>query len=477
MKNKSINRTLTANKLILAGLGIGVLYWILESAMHALVFHSGNLVERIFAPSLSVILVRFLVMGLLLVIAVYAQFVITQRKQAEEALRRRNEELAILNAVAAVVSQSLDLEEVLDTALGKTLAALNTDGGLIYLFDETSQTFAPVIHRGISQDVLREVTGFKLGEGLSGHVAKLGKPLVTALGKNTGDISPSGVREGLHSYAGVPIRSRGKVLGVMTLVTYQEDYFKPEHVSLLSHIGNQIGVAIENARLYEAEHAARQQLRDLAGYLQNAREEERTQIAREIHDEFGQTLTALKMDLSWLTKRLPADAPSLAKKASAMSDLIDSAIQTVRRVATELRPGLLDDLGLAATMEWQAQEFAERNGISCDLYLSDEDIVLDRDLATAIFRIVQETLTNVARHAQATEVQVELEARPDELALVIRDNGQGITEGEASDPRSLGLMGMRERARSWGGDVTFEGVPGQGTTVTVRMPRAGGKRK
>jgi signal transduction histidine kinase len=216
--------------------------------------------------------------------------------------------------------------------------------------------------------------------------------------------------------------------------------------------------------------AAREQLRDLAGYLQNAREEERTQIAREIHDEFGQALSALNMDLSWLSKRLPADQPYLAEKASAMSDLIDSTIQTVRRVATELRPGLLDELGLAATIEWQAQEFAERTGIDCDLYLSDEEIVLDRDLATAIFRIFQETLTNVARHAQATQVRVELEDRPDELVLIVRDNGKGITESQVSHPRSLGLMGMRERARSWGGEVAFQGVAGQGTTVTVRVP-------
>jgi signal transduction histidine kinase len=181
------------------------------------------------------------------------------------------------------------------------------------------------------------------------------------------------------------------------------------------------------------------------------------------------------MDMSWLSKRLPTGQPHLAEKASAMSDLIDSTIQTVRRVATELRPGLLDELGLAATIEWQAQEFAERTGIDCELYLSAEEIILDRDLATAIFRIFQETLTNVARHAEATEVCVKLEDRPGELVLVVRDNGRGITESQVSHPRSLGLMGMRERARSWGGEVAFQGAPGQGTTVTVRIPRPNAK--
>ena len=242
-------------------------------------------------------------------------------------------------------------------------------------------------------------------------------------------------------------------------------------VPAVSTFANQAAIAIENARLYESEHAARQQLRDLTSYLQTAREEERTRISREIHDEFGQALTALKMDLSWLAKRLPADEPGLAEKAIVMSGLIDDTIQAVRHVATELRPGMLDDLGLTAAIEWQTQEFAERTEMACKLYVSHEEISLDRDLATAVFRILQETLTNVARHAEATEVRVELEIGPDELTLVVRDNGRGITESQVSAPGSLGLIGMRERARSWDGAVVFEGVPGQGTTVTVRMPR------
>ena len=226
-----------------------------------------------------------------------------------------------------------------------------------------------------------------------------------------------------------------------------------------------------------SERAARERLRDLAGYLEATREEERTHIAREIHDEFGQTLTALKMDLAWLTKRLPVDRPRLVEKANTMSDLIASIFQTVRRIATDLRPGLLDNLGLVAAIEWQAQEFAERAGFDCELLLGDEEIVLNPDLATAIFRIFQETLTNIARHAEATQVRVELEERPDKLVLIVQDNGSGITKSQASDSKSLGLIGMQERARSWGGDVTFRGVPGQGTTVTVQVPRASAKEE
>jgi PAS domain S-box-containing protein len=189
---------------------------------------------------------------------------ITELKQAEDGLRHRNAEMAALNAVAAATSQSLDLEEILDAALGQTIEVLEAEGGLIYLFDEASQSFAPAAHRGISQDVLRELTGFKMGVGLSGRVAESGEALVIAdLGSDPRNISPSAARLGWHSYAGVPIRSKGKLLGVMTLVTGQVGRFRPDHVGLLSHIGSQVGIAIENARLYEQAQARSRYLETL----------------------------------------------------------------------------------------------------------------------------------------------------------------------------------------------------------------------
>ena len=262
-----------------------------------------------------------------------------------------------------------------------------------------------------------------------------------------------------------------EVIGVNAVREGAQDYLVKGEVdgNLLVRA---IRYAIERKRAEETLQKARDELRNLAGYLQAAREEERTRIAREIHDEFGQALTVLKMDLTWLAKRLPEDEPVLREKADSMAELIDTTVQMVRHIATELRPGLLDDLGLSAAIEWQAQEFAEHTGIDCELHLGSEDIVLDRDLATAIFRIFQEALTNVARHAEATRVVVELEDRPAGWMLSVRDNGRGIPESQVSAPGSLGLIGMRERARSWNGDVAFKGLPGQGTTVTVWIPRA-----
>jgi len=212
------------------------------------------------------------------------------------------------------------------------------------------------------------------------------------------------------------------------------------------------------------------QLRELSARLQSVREEERTHIARVIHDELGQTLTGLKMDVAWLQRHLDRQQPAFLEKTQAMSDLIDTTIQTVRRISSELRPGILDDLGLVATIEWQLQEFQDRSGIQAKLISAPEETTLDADGATAAFRIFQEILTNVARHAQATQVEVTLEESASFLTLQVQDNGRGMTESEVHSPRSIGLLGMQERARLRAGEVQIQGTPGKGTTVTVRLP-------
>ena len=213
-----------------------------------------------------------------------------------------------------------------------------------------------------------------------------------------------------------------------------------------------------------------EQLRELSARLQFVREEERTRIARTIHDELGQTLSGLKMDVAWLQRHLDQPQPALLAKTQAMSDLIDATIQTVRQISTELRPGILDDLGLAATIEWQLQEFQSRTGIEGKLISVPETSTLDADGATTVFRILQEILTNVARHAQATQVEVSLEETAAFLTLQVQDNGRGMTANEIHSPKSIGLLGIQERARLRAGEVHFQGTPGQGTTVTVRLP-------
>jgi PAS domain S-box-containing protein len=247
------------------------------------------------------------------------------------------------------------------------------------------------------------------------------------------------------------------------------------HGSVIEYLGHPaiMGIMLDITERKRAEMALKQsheQLRALAGRVEAAREEERTRIAREVHDQLGQMLTALKFDLNWIAGRVPAGEVAYRDKVAAMLRLIDNTIGTVRRVSAELRPGLLDDLGLRAAIEWQVQEFAGRTGLKYELSLGEEDVVLDQGLATALFRILQEALTNVARHAGATRIRVAMDVGPDGLALTIADNGKGMTDSQVSALKSLGLLGMRERVRAWGGEVTFKGDQGQGTTVTVRVP-------
>ncbi len=234
-----------------------------------------------------------------------------------------------------------------------------------------------------------------------------------------------------------------------------------------------LGIAQDVTEQREAEEElknSRQQLRQLLAHLQSVREDERTRISREIHDELGQALTALKMDISWLTKRLGSDRKELLDKALMMSRIIDMNIQTVKRISAELRPGLLDELGLTAALEWQAEEFQERTGIRCEIAVSPDDITLDRDISTTIFRVFQETLTNIVRHARAKKVRVSLKGRKSHIVLQVKDDGKGITKSQISSPKSIGLMGIKERVTFLGGEAKFAGEKDRGTTVTVTIP-------
>lgn len=230
----------------------------------------------------------------------------------------------------------------------------------------------------------------------------------------------------------------------------------------------------ERERAEEKLRNSHEQLRALNNHLQQVREEERTRISREVHDELGQALTGLKLDLIWLSGKLPHQARQLRGKIKTMSAQIDSTIQIIRRVATELRPGILDNLGLVAAIEWQATEFEDRSGVFCDLKLEIEETLLDPEISTVCFRIFQETLTNIVRHAKASRVEVTLAHDriddDDAIVLTVRDNGRGISEGEIVNSTSIGLIGMRERAAQVGGDLLVFGLPGQGTTVTMRLP-------
>jgi PAS domain S-box-containing protein len=215
----------------------------------------------------------------------------------------------------------------------------------------------------------------------------------------------------------------------------------------------------------------REQLRALAERLQWVREDDRKRVARDLHDQIGQILTAIKMDMTWMTRHLPESEDAVLARLKESIQLINDGVKAVRTICSGLRPGVLDDLGLAAAIEWQASEFASRNGILCQVSVPPVDLHLDGDRATATFRIFQECMTNVIRHAQAKSVRVALVQEEENILLVVEDDGIGFSESGLSNTLgSLGLLGMKERAQFCGGDVQISSSPGKGTTVTVRVP-------
>jgi signal transduction histidine kinase len=305
-----------------------------------------------------------------------------------------------------------------------------------------------------------------------------------------------------HGHYIIPLKSREKLVGVMFLYTsINPSWYKHSQEVLLS-IGGLIGDAVvrlqseEQIRDHkqeleqevterkqieqelmkyrdhlEEEVATRtEQLRNLSNRLQTVREEEKARIAREVHDELGQALTALKLDMAWVERRLKEPEPAVQEKIKSLYALIESTIERVQTISAELRPRILDVLGVCEALRWQTEEFKERTGIECELTILPDRLVLDADRSTTLFRIYQEALTNIARHAEASRVGVRCEQFPDRVELEVKDNGRGIDQKKLSDSHSLGLAGIRERVLLWKGEVEISGQPGQGTRLFVQIP-------
>jgi PAS domain S-box-containing protein len=213
-----------------------------------------------------------------------------------------------------------------------------------------------------------------------------------------------------------------------------------------------------------------ERLRKLALHLQNIREEERTLIAREIHDELGQMLTFLKIQITLIGKKLTDNQQILKDKVDSSLKLIDDLIDTIQKISEKLRPTVLDELGIASAIDWQTKDFSERTGINCVCELPKDELPLDKEKSTAMFRIFQEAVTNIARHANASRVSISLKEFKQNIILEIKDNGKGITENQINDPRSLGILGMKERAVLFGGTLTIKSSMNSGTTVRVELP-------
>lgn len=311
----------------------------------------------------------------------------------------------------------------------------------------------------------------------------LGRPAEEIIGlDDTAFCSPETARQVMNYDRHIMESGEARSREVTITLNNTPRVFRTTKAPYRDHDGQIIGLIGVSHDITERQRAAellensQVQLRALSARMHSVREEERAHISREVHDELGQLLTGLKLDIVALTKKLAdpvtrANWQPIVGRAQEITQLINEAIQTVRKISTELRPALLDAVGLTAAIEWQTHEFQKRTGIKCHLRLPTHTLNLDQDRAVALFRIFQEILTNVTRHAQASELNISLEENGADLILRAQDNGRGITAANLSNPKSLGLLGMRERALLLGGDVQIRGPQGKGTTVTVRIPR------
>lgn len=398
---------------------------------------------------------------------------ITERKQMEDELREhrdhldlmvkeRTAELRALNKeLRAEIMRRIQMEKDLIESQRFVHRIADATPNLLYLYDVIENKNIYINSR------IKDILGYSPGEikkMKSAFFKKLLHPedasVINSLWKRFGTVKEGDIIESeyrLKNYS-----------GEWRWFYSRDIVFKRTPEGLLKLV---LGISqdVTERKLFEEElKSSRERMRQLLAHLQSVREDERTRISREIHDELGQALTALKMDLSWLISRLGKDHKPILVKARLMSKLIDTNIQTVKRISSELRPGLLDNLGLTAALEWQAEDFRKRTGIKCAVSICPDDVDVERDVSTAIFRIFQETLTNVVRHAKAKSVRVSLKKTEEALVFQVKDNGKGISEKQISSPTSIGLIGMKERVHFFGGRMEITSK--KGTVVTVTIP-------
>jgi signal transduction histidine kinase len=318
--------------------------------------------------------------------------------------------------------------------------------------------------------------GFVLpvGTSLSGLTAQTRQPVFSEdLAQDPRNLFAQQDRElGLVTHLGLPIKLRDELLGVLTFKTTAPRQYTPDELAYLTSFADQVAIAIENSRLFGQVRAARERLQILSQRMMEVQEAERRHIARELHDEIGQVLTAVKVNLEAM-QRLRGKGP-LSVRVGDSIGIVERAIQEVRNLSLDLRPSVLDDLGLVAALRWQADRQAQRGGIVVQFVADPPELRAPPDIETACFRVAQEALTNVVRHAQARQIRVEVRHRGADLELLIQDDGVGFdlaaARERASREASFGLLGMEERVQLAGGQIVIESAPGRGTTIRVRFP-------
>lgn len=373
-----------------------------------------------------------------------------------------------------MIAEGAPLEAILTTLVLAIEKQSPPTRATMLLLDAERTHVRVIAAPSLPEEYNRAIDGRPIGPraGSCGTAAYLGRPvIVTDIEQDVlwEDYRAAARAAGLRACWSTPVMSKdGRVLGTFALYYGEPRAPSERELALIARASHVAGIAIERRQL-EAELVA------LSEHVESAREEERTGIAREIHDELGQALTGLKLELAWIGRRVGEDGEvpreALGNKVRDLSTMVDEIIGQVRRISSDLRPGVLDDIGLVAALEWQGQEFERRTGLMCVVQSNvGDDVEFDRALSTALFRAFQEALTNVARHSEATHVDVSLDRDADWLTLLVTDDGVGIGPEAIASTESLGLLGIRERARRLGGSATVSRSPSGGTVVSVRVP-------
>lgn len=394
-------------------------------------------------------------------------------------LEQRARDLSFLLSVSEILDSlvdSSDLDSALGGALSKTLEILKTDTGGILLLDEESQILSYRVHQGLSERYVRKMR-CRLGEGIAGRAAQTGKAiLVEDASTDPRAVYPDLIAaEGLRQFASVPLRSKDKVWGVINIASREPRKFSSHDVRLLQSIAGHIAIAIENAKLHQEAQRQNELRGELLREIFSIQEEERRRIARELHDETSQSLASLAASLEATISLLPAGADKARdglRKAQALSIRI---LDEIQKVIHELRPTLLDDLGLVAATRWLTYNNLEQAGVMVNFKTIGQERRLPARLETTLFRVIQEAISNIVRHAHAKNAQVSLHFKKNTIEARVRDNGKGFDVNEAISskdrPRGLGLLGMKERVKLVNGALNIQSRPaGGGTKINIIIP-------
>lgn len=392
--------------------------------------------------------------------------------------KKRYQELLAVSRVSAALSGLWDLDAILRVALDNVLKIMNGTIGGILLLDETTQTLSYRVHQGLSAAYVEQVR-FSLGEGITGKVAQSGRSILVEDVSSDRRLAYRDLMsaEGLKAFISVPLRAKDKVLGVLNVASHMPRRFTKNDMHLLSSIGDQLGVAIEQARLYERLRKARERYQKLARQTLVAQEEERKRIARELHDETSQALSGLTLQLQALIDKAEmsgnpdAEFISKLKKVQALAAQVHSEIN---RLIADLRPALLDTLGLVPAIRQYAETTLRPLGINVSIETKGMDKRLLPEVEAGLFRWTQGAIGNIAQHSKAKNATIVLEYGDSELSLCVSDDGQGFDVSKVTDidesGRGRGVFSMKERIRLLGGSCQIESQPGQGTTVRGKVP-------